>query len=181
MKTITSNLNQAQHGVLIALDCLVAFQCCLNLSWGRLIRIFLRMLKHVLIVVLLLLMVIILKAQTPAPTKLQDTSQFIITNEDSHNDNYAKVSIYAKDKQDKSPMLAIVGFRDKENKILANFFTDKAGFAVVNFFDFSHIAFISIDYIGYDAITVPIARLKGKNSIIEVFLKGQDIKHEGIN
>lgn len=140
-----------------------------------------RMLKYVLSVVLLLLMVNIVKAQTPAKTKPQDSSLFTITNEDNHNYDYTKISIYAKDKQDGLPMLAIVGFRDKSNKIMANFFTDKAGFAVVNLFDFSHIAFITVDYIGYDAISVPISRLKGKSSVIKVSLKGQDITHEGIN
>jgi len=139
------------------------------------------MLKYVLNIVLLLLMLNIVKAQTPVTTKPQDTSLFTIIDEDNHNDEYTKVSINANDKQDGLPMLAIVGFRDKNNKILANFFTDKAGFAVVNLFDFSHIAFITVDYIGYDAITVPISRLKGKSSVIKVFLKGQDITHEGIN
>jgi len=138
-----------------------------------------RMLKYVLNVVMLLLMVNIVKAQTPATTKLKDTSVFTITNE--YNHNYTKISIYAKDKQDGLPMLAMVGFRDKSNKIIANFFTDKAGFALVNLFDFSHIAFITVDYIGYDAISVPISRLKGKSSVITVSLKGQDITHEGIN
>jgi len=139
------------------------------------------MLKYVLSVVLLLLMVKIVNAQTPATTKPQDSSLFTITNEDNHNYDYTKISIYAKDKQGGLPMLAMVGFRDKSNKIIANFFTDKAGFAVVNLFDFSHIAFITVDYIGYDAISVPISRLKGKSSVIKVSLKGQDITHEGIN
>jgi len=139
------------------------------------------MLKYVLNFVLLLFMVNIVKAQTAATTKLQDTSVFTIKNEDNHNYDYTKISIYAKDKQDGLPMLAMVGFRDKNNKIMANFFTDKAGFAIVNLFDFSHIAFITVDYIGYDAITIPTSRLKGKSSVITVALKGQNITHEGIH
>ena len=139
------------------------------------------MLKYVISIFILLLAVNNIQAQTTENRNPQDTSQFTITDQGNHNYEYAKVSVYAKDKQNGLPMVALVGFRDQNGKVLANFFTDKSGFALVNLFDYSTIAFLTVDYIGYYAIKVPISRLKGKNSVIKVLLKGQDITHEGIH
>lgn len=131
------------------------------------------MLKYILNIAILLSLVNIAKAQTPDKQKNGDNSLFTITAQSSMDYDYAQVSIYANDKNGELPMLAMVGFRDQKNKLLANIFTDKAGFAHVNLYDFSKIAYLTVDYIGYDAVKIPVSKLKRKITIIRVLLKGQ--------
>ncbi|TDQ06203.1 hypothetical protein [Pedobacter metabolipauper] len=103
--------------------------------------------------------------------KVADSSTYKLT-EKGINVNFVNLSIKVFD-TDGSEMRSSIGLRDKKNNPIMNFFTNEKGQSYVQIFETDNIGYITVGDIGYDRLSIPVGKLKNKNILLEVKLRGQ--------
>ncbi|MCD0489089.1 hypothetical protein LPB86_12685 [Pedobacter sp. MC2016-14] len=114
---------------------------------------------------------IVTKAQDQIPSIKGESSIFKITDRGSYP-NISDLKVFIKDNEGFA-MSGYVCLRDNENRILVKVFADKKGEANLMVYDLKDVKTITIDYMGYNRVVIPIARLRNRSSTIEAKLFGQ--------
>jgi hypothetical protein len=92
------------------------------------------------------------------------------------NTKFTNVAVSIKDK-DGQALQGYVGLRSKGDEPILNCLTDKNGQVKLSIYDPRYATFLTVDFIGYDRIKIPLSTLKNKESIINVILKGQQTEN----
>ena len=130
------------------------------------------MLKIKILIAFIFFGISAIKAQSPKSEQNDTTSIYTIIN-DGDNTQFTAISANFKD-QDGYDIQGYVGIRDQDDENMASYLSDKKGFAYLLISNNKYIKYLTFDNIGYDRITIPISKLRNKNSIIHIKLKGQN-------